>query len=251
MRRLLPAFLVLALAGCVQLVPAPQAEPASDPLGAWARVLDRFVDNAGRVDFAALSRDRAELDRFVAWVYSVSPASAPERFPTRAHVLAYHLNAYNALAMYNVIERGIPQSLAGLEKVDFFALRKLRVGGAPLSLYAYENEVIRPLGEERVHFALNCMVRGCPRLPRVPFRAEDLEERLAAETRRFIGETRNVHVEHARRAVRISEIFKFYTEDFLARTPSLVAYINRHRVPAIPEDYELTFISYDWTVNRQ
>ena len=44
-----------------------------------------------------------------------------------------------------------------------------------MSLYTFENEVIRPLGEPRVHFALNCLVRGCPRLPPTPFVAERLD----------------------------------------------------------------------------
>jgi hypothetical protein len=244
-------FIVLLLAGCTQLVPAPQAELPPDPQAAWGRVLERFVDDAGRVDFAALAQDRADLDRFVAWIYAEGPQNAPQRFPSREHVLAYHLNAYNALAMYNVLERGIPASLAGLEKVDFFALRKLKVAAVPLSLYAYENDVIRPLGEERVHFALNCMVRGCPRLPRTPFRAEDLERQLAAETRHFLAEPRNVRLDPARRVVHLSEILRFYSEDFLAKAPSLPAYVNRHRGEKIPEDYEVAFIPYDWTVNRQ
>jgi hypothetical protein len=198
-----------------------------------------------------LARERADLDSFVAWVYAVGPNNRPALFPTRSHVLAYHLNAYNALAMYNVLERGIPASLGGLEKINFFALRKLKVGAVQLSLYAYENDVIRPLGEERAHFALNCMVRGCPRLPRTPFRAADLERQLGAEAQRFLGEPRNVRLDPARRVVQLSEILKFYSEDFLAKAPSLIAYVNRYRAEKIPEDYEVAFIPYDWTVNRQ
>ncbi len=250
--RLAAAILsVLLLAGFGRIVPAPQAEPPADPQAAWARVLERFVDDAGRVDFAALARDRTDLDRFVAWIYTTAPGNAPQLFPRRAEVLAYHLNAYNALAMYNVLERGIPASLGGLEKINFFALRQLKVGGAPLSLYTYENDVIRPLGEERVHFALNCMVRGCPRLPRTPFRAADLERQLGAEAQRFLGEPRNLRLDPARRVVQLSEILKFYSEDFLAKAPSLIAYVNRYRDEKIPEDYEIVFIPYDWTVNRQ
>ena len=241
----------LLLEGCAQLVPAPQVGPAEEPLGSWARVLERFVDDAGRVDFAALARERGDLERFVAWVYAVGPDNAPQHFPTRAHVIAYHLNAYNALAMYNVLERGVPESLAGLEKLKFFVLRKLKVGGAPLSLYAFENDVIRPLGEERVHFALNCMARGCPRLPRTPFRAENLEESLEREARLFLGEARNVRTDPGRRIAQLSEILKFYSEDFLAKAPSLIAYVNRFRAEQIPEDYEIAFIPYDWTVNSR
>jgi hypothetical protein len=242
----------LALAACATAVPGPRVEvAAAEPTDAWARVLARFVDEQGRVDFDGLARDRGDLDRFVAWVYAVGPDNAPERFPTRAHVLAYHVNAYNALAMYNVLEAGIPASLAGARKVTFFALRRLQVGGEPRTLYGYENEVIRPLGDERVHFALNCMVVGCPRLPRAPFHAADLDAVLERETRRFFAEPRNVVVDPATRVVRLSELLGFYPEDFLARAPTLVAYVNRYREPPIPGDYRVEFIPYDWTINRQ
>jgi hypothetical protein len=73
------------------------------------------------------------------------------------------------LAMHGVVQAGIPDSLGGFRKVSFFYLQKFNIGGKSMSLYHFENEVIRPLGEERVHFALNCMVIGCPKLPRSAF----------------------------------------------------------------------------------
>jgi hypothetical protein len=205
-------------------------------------VLERFVDESGRVDYAALARDRADLDRFIAWIHDTG---------IEHRALADHLNAYNALAMYNVLDRGVPDSLAGFEKLRFFVLRKFVLGGRQLSLYAYENDVIRPLGEERVHFALNCMAAGCPRLPRAPFRAETLQAELERETRRFVDEPRNVRVDTAERAVHLSEIFRFYAEEFLAKAPSLTAYVNRWRREPVPEDFRVAFIPYDWSVNRQ
>ncbi|MGQ0655938.1 MAG: DUF547 domain-containing protein [Betaproteobacteria bacterium] len=240
MRAALGALLAALAAGCAQLVPAPSAEPAGDPHAAWARVLERFVDGEGRVDFAALARDRADLDTHVAWVYRSGPRH-----------LAEHINAYNALAMYNVLDSGIPRSLDGPALTEFFFLRKLTVGGVAMSLYAYEKDVIRPLGEERVHFALNCMVRGCPRLPRAPFTAQALERQLADETRRFLNEPRNVRVDAASRTIHLSELLRFYPEDFLARAPSLVEYVNRHRADKLPADYAVRFIPYDWTVNAR
>ncbi len=257
MRALAGAVALALLAGCAA-VPrppvagaAPTSAPAAPPYDAWARVLAKHVDGAGRVDFAGVAKDRADLDRFVAYVYDTGPRTAPQLFPTRAHVLAYHLNAYNALAMYKVVETGIPETLAGLRKVGFFALGKVRVDGEPVSLYAYQNEVIRPLGEPRVHFALNCMVVSCPRLPREPFLAERLEAQLEQETRAFFAEPRNVAVDERARTVRLSEILDFYPADFLAAAPSLVAYVNRYRSPPVPPDYAVGFIPYDWTINRQ
>jgi Protein of unknown function, DUF547 len=254
MKRLLTALVLLAsLAGCAA-VPRPTA--TVDPTVAlsytgWGRVLERFVDDQGRVDFDGVARSRQDLDQFVSTIYDIGPNNEPSRFPSPAHVLAFHLNAYNALAMHKVIAVGVPETLAGLRKVSFFALGKVQVGGQPISLYSYENDVIRPLGEPRVHFALNCMSVGCPRLPREPFLPERLEAQLERETRMFFSESRNLAVDDSQRVVRLTEIMKFFPEDFLRVAPSLIAYVNRYRATPIPEDYRVEYIPYDWTINRQ
>ena len=254
MKRILWFLAGAVLAGCAQLVPAPEGAAFSDRAAAeaaWARVLERRVDDRGRVDFEGLERDRADLDRFVSWVYAIGPNNRPELFGSRAEVLAYHLNAYNALAMYSVLAAGLPRSLSEYGLIRFFYLRRVAIGGEAMSLYRYENEVIRPLGDERVHFALNCMAASCPRLPRKPFRASTLDAALAEETRRFLDEPRNVALDAARCKVGLSEIFNFYPEDFLAKAPSLIAYVNLHRSMPVPARCDVEFIGYDWTVANQ
>jgi hypothetical protein len=253
MKKLLLLISVLFLSACAS-VPRPNTSPApaaAPPYDAWTRVLEKHVDGEGRVNFAALAKERADLDRFVAYVYDVGPNNQPQLFPTPQHVLAYHLNAYNALAMHKVIETGIPQTNAGLKKVAFFYFGKVRVGGADISLYDYENNVIRAIGDERVHVALNCMSVSCPRLPREPFLPEKLEAQLERESRLFFNEARNVTVDDAKQVVRISEILKFYTGDFLAKAPSLNVYVNKYRDKKVPESHRVEFIDYDWTINRQ
>ena len=146
---------------------------------------------------------------------------------------------------------GIPRTLAGATKIKFFFLTRIRVGGEPWSLYSYENDVIRALHEPRVHFALNCMSVSCPRLPRVPFTGANLDAELDAAAREFFNDARNVRVDHASHTVHLSEILDFYTKDFLASAPSLLAYVNRYRAARVPEDYAVKFFAYDWTVNRQ
>ena len=154
----------------VSITPAWAQPP--DPDEHWARTLAKFVNERGEVDFHALARDRTDLEAFLDYVARVSPRSTPESFPSRESKLAYYINAYNALAMFNVIGMNFPRSLSGLVKVKFFGFRRFTVGGERMTLYALENDIIRPLGDERVHFALNCMAVSCPRLPRTPFRAE-------------------------------------------------------------------------------
>lgn len=250
MRTVFAACAAAWLAVCVQALPASADDALSRPVAeaSWARVLDRFVDADGRVDFRALATQRADLDRYVAWANGNGPNNRPELFSGHADEIAYHLNTYNALAMYSVLDVGVPRSLSEYGLFWFFRLRHVVVGGVSMSLYGYENAVIRPLGEARVHFALNCMAAGCPRLPRRPFRAATLDADLDREARKFIAESRNVQVDAKRRVVRLSEIFDFFTQDFLAQAPTLIAYINRYRATDIPPGYAVEFIPYDWTV---
>jgi len=229
------------------------AAPA-EALDLWSSVLTRFVDEQGRTDFQALAADRSALDEFVAYVERVSPATAPELFPRRADVLAYHLNAYNALAMRGVVDEGVTDGFTSFFKRQmFFRFRKVIVGGQSMSLSAYENDVIRPLGEPRVHFALNCMVRSCPRLPQAAFSADELEAQLDAAAREFLNDPRNVRVDAATREVGLSAILDFYTEDFAPdrKRESLIAYVNRYRNEPIDPGFAVKFIPYDWTLNRQ
>lgn len=234
-------FMLAALAASMA-----QGVDADQP---WARVLAKYVNERGEVDFHGVAADEADLDAFLQYVQRISPRSAPDRFAEADARIAYYLNAYNAIAMFNVIDSGFPQALGPLRRLRFFGVKRFTLGGERLSLYTLENDVIRPLGDERVHFALNCMSVSCPRLPREPFRAGRLSETLDARAREFFAEPRNVQVMPEQKRVRLSSILKFYREDFLRKAPSLIDYVNRYRTPPIPQDYDVEFFDYDWTVN--
>lgn len=256
MLRSFALLLVLLTSACSSLVPVPEVPSGTtgDPLQAWSEVLAKNVDDKGRVNFDAVAKDPAKLKLYVNYVSKNGPKTTPKAFPTPEAVLAHYLNAYNALSMYNIIDAEIPETLNGLlKKAKFFYFKKFIIDGEEMSLYAYENDIIRKVGEERVHFALNCMSAGCPRLPQKPFTAARLKDELQAEALRFFNEDRNVRLDDKEKEVYFSEILKFFTEDFLAKAPSLNAYANKYRDAKhqIPLDYEVEFIDYDWTVNRQ
>ena len=218
---------------------------------AWSGVLERHVDAIGRVDFTGLAEDRAGLDGVAKFIAAIDPVASPGRFSTPNARLAYYLNAYNALAMHGVLAAGVPKRFGWLDRLLFFYFRSFRMGGRRISLYALENSIIRPLGDPRVHFALNCMSVGCPRLPQTAFTGERLDGELDAAAREFVEATRNVSIDRERREVILSAIFKFYTKDFLAQSSSLMTYVNHYRSEQIPAGYTVAFMDYDWTINRQ
>jgi len=249
-QRLWLAAVLLTTAACAVKIPPPRTakEGAVSPQKAWANHLARFVDEKGRMDFRGMAKDPSDLEVFLAWVAKESPESAPRSFPTTEAKLAYYINAYNAIAMYDVIKSAFPENLDKV-KVTFFYKNRFEVGGRYISLYELENKLVRPLGDPRVHVALNCMARGCPRLPREAFEAEKLEAQLEAQAKEFYNEKRNVESQAEKKTVLLSQILQFYTEDFLKKAPSLIAYVNLYREEKIPTDLKVEFIPYDWTLN--
>lgn len=235
-------------------VKATNHEDYQAALASWSRTLQTYVDEQGRTDFVALAADSSDLREFVSFVESTSPASHPKLFVTADEMLAYHINAYNALAMYGVISEGIPSDFDSFfKRLKFFKWRAVVIGGQKTSLSNYENEVVRPLGDPRVHFALNCMVKDCPRLPREPFLAKTLEMQLEQAVREFFAKDKHFRTDVGNRTVYVSKILDFYTEDFIpsGEARDLVDYVNRYIEVKIPEDYRVKFMDYNWTINQQ
>lgn len=207
----------------------------------------QVVDKKGRVDFGRISENPDSLEIYLGLASEVTPRSSPDNFKNKNDVLAYYINTYNALAMYHAGTSGIkPKSL-----VKFFVLSKFQLGGEGISLRNLENEWIRPLGEPRIHFALNCMVKSCPRLPREIFKPLSLEQQLNRVTKEFINSEKHVKVSANQRKVELSQIFKWYEKDFLEKKMSLIDYINEYRVEKIPTNYDVTFLDYDWALNQK
>jgi Protein of unknown function, DUF547 len=264
-RALLALLLLLALGACSTLVQPPgrsadtrnsagdistSAVTLDAAKAGYARVLQRHVNDLGEVDFAALRDDASDAGLGALEAYVNAIAATPlDAAPTPNARLAHMINAYNALSMYNVVASGIPASHGGFSKVTFFVLRKFVIAGSPVSLYDFENSIIRKLDEPRVHFALNCSAVSCPVLPRSAFTAEGLNDELDRETRRFFARPENLRVDDATQTVVFNEILKFYTEDFVpghART--LTAYAQRYVSRVLPADYKVAFAPYDWTI---
>ncbi len=231
----------------------------------WTAVLSLFVDERGLVDYAGLARDRGAFDRYIAAVETVSPLTDPKQFPDRDHELAYYINAYNAMVFKGVLDRGPEDESVwrgGLVSgYAFFVGMKITVGGRRSNLKKLEDKTIRAgYQDPRVHAALNCASLSCPRLPRSAFDPERLDEQFDRAMREFVSDERHVRIDEARRVVRLSKIFDWFTKDFIDYEtragnpdPNLIDFINRYRPTEsrIPRDYRIKFLPYDKDINKQ
>lgn len=230
----------------------------------WTVVLQKFVDDRGFVDYEGLAADRAVFDRYVGAVESQSPESHPQLFPSRSHRLAYYINAYNALVFQGVLARGPEKKSVWsgvVSGLSFFVRMKVRVGGETMSLKRLEDDVIRAQFQDpRIHAALNCASISCPRLRRVAYSSEDVEEQLDDAMREFVADPRNCSLDSSQETLHLSKIFDWFLSDFLDyekkmgnSDPRIVDYVNRYRDPEelLPREYRIKYLDYDKGINKQ
>ena len=168
----------------------------------WNKVLGKYVDGRGYVNYDALAADHGDLDRFVAAIEKTSPRSNPDLFPAKNDQLAYWLNAYNAQVFKGVLARGPEKESVwkgGLfSGYSFFVGMDIVLGGEKLDLKKHEDKTVRGgFKDPRGHAALNCASKGCPRLPQVAFDPEKLDEQLDEGMKGFVAEKRNVTIDDA------------------------------------------------------
>ena len=277
-RTALPLFVLLLLPACTTVAPQRGTEDSiRRPVDFHADLdgfLQRHVDALGNVRYREAMDDRADLVRYVALLAHVSPDSHPGWFPTEADRIAYWINAYNASVLnlvfhYYPIESvhdlRPPRALFFLPRgAGFFVFRRVVLGGVKVNLYSLEHRVLRRrFDEPRIHFAINCASRSCPRLPQSAFRAEALEDQLQRETRRFLGELHNLRVDRSAGVMHLSSILDWYERDFTSwvasnrpeSAPTLKSYVALHifedgaGTPTDCDECRIEFVEYDWALN--
>ncbi|QNI71480.1 DUF547 domain-containing protein [Cyanobium sp. NS01] len=220
----------------------------------WDQLLQRYVDGDGRVDYAGWqSRDAATLR---AWL-----AAQTAHTEGRQEQLAHWINLYNAFTVQAVLEAypiaSIRPSLPGLPNwvgfLRFFQRPLHRLQDGCFSLAQIENQLLRQLGDPRIHFAIVCASVGCPLLRQRAYRTDAVEQQLEADLHRFIHNPAKVRFERERNILWVSRIFQWYRADFLAVSASLPGYILPRLgdgIPPCPEP-QVRFLPYDWSLNQQ
>ena len=170
-------------------------------------VLSTHVDAAGNVDYAAVQATGA-LDEYLT---ALETAAEPGG---RADKMAFWINAYNALTVDLIADNFPLSSIKELDGGDPWESRRFTVAGQLVTLNHIEHMILRPMGDARIHAAVNCASRGCPPLPRVAFTGARLDEQLNAVSTAWIQSNGiTVDVEHG--MVSLSKIFEWYGDDFV------------------------------------
>jgi len=227
------------------------------------------VRHDGLVDYAALRADRATLDAYIAQLGAADSLALAAA--SRDVRLAFWINAYNACALllvvdhYPIKKRGFPTSLVrSLQGVPGNSIRQIRdtwdrrfcsVAGKARSLDEIEHRIIRPMGEPRIHFAVNCASRSCPALATRAYRADSLDQQLDQAAHRFVTDDRHLRLVRGDEppTLLVNAVLDWYGADFGGSDgvrEFLLTYLG-------PEDAQfvrqrgvvIEFLPYDWTLN--
>ncbi len=213
----------------------------------------------GKVDYRCLQTHEAALDAYLATLGRTDPDSL-----SRDAALAFWVNAYNAFTIKLILSR-YPRIGSIKDIPRRWDRRDWLVGGQRYSLNDIEHEILRKqFVEPRIHFAIVCASASCPTLASEAYVAERLDEQLNRAARGFLADpSQGARVDVERRGsdggrarVYLSAIFKWFREDFEARTGSLLDFVLPYLPPAdraVLErrrtDVSIRFLPYDWSLN--
>lgn len=229
--------------------------------GEWQALLVRFVHD-GAVDYATLRRVRRLLEAYLERLAEHDP----ERFADADDQLAFYLNAYNAIAVYQIV---IHPGARSLREIPDAFTRSFAVGRRNLSLHVLHGGVLRAFGDPRVHVAIVPAARGAAPLQAQAFTGAQLQAQLDAALRRLLADpVHGARYDATHNTLWLSPIFGWFAGDFLYpqampglrgllagwRHPQRVVTALRPFLPAaidaaLARRPTIRFLAFDWSLN--
>ena len=254
-RTLLVALVFVTGSGLVGCSSVPRSFSPEQPIAAKDFSHEAFAEalgvhvREGWVDYGGIASDQRFSD-YLRQLDRVDPNSllAPEQR------LAFWINAYNAFAIKGILDGYSPMTLFG--RYRYFIARGYQVGGETINLYDLERKVLIPdFREPRIHFAIVCASRSCPKLQSWVYSADKLDQQLEETAKQFVNDPTRNQFDRQHKLARLSMIFYWFREDFEAHSGSLINYVKRYvadpdlarDLEAIP--YKVEFLEYDWRLN--
>ncbi|XOV87056.1 MAG: DUF547 domain-containing protein [Pseudomonadota bacterium] len=240
LRKVLSGILI-----CLSL-PVFAAEPD------WSRydgLLAAFIEpgqiegiSVNRLDYQGIGQD----PRFQALVAEIR-AFDVRTLASREERLAFYINAYNLLTIQLILDEWPVDSIRDIGNIfrGPWDRTMLRNADGDLSLDDIEHRIIRPLGEPRIHFAVNCASVSCPDLRGELYTAGMLDAQLDEQTRIFLSQPgKGLVVDKG--IARVSRIFRWYGDDFDDLPGFIRRYVTDASFVKVSAD-----LPYNWNLNSR
>ncbi|WP_018478219.1 DUF547 domain-containing protein [Pontibacter roseus] len=247
------ALLLFGPVSCLGSAPAGASQAIAKPdHQRWTQLLQKHVAADGDVDYKGMKQDRKELQLYL---NQLSKGVPDPKTWSREEQLAYWINAYNAYTVKLIVDNYPLKSIKDLNATVSVPLvntiwddKFIKLGGKEYSLNDIEHRILRKeFDEPRIHFAVNCASKSCPKLSREAYTASKLEKQLEEQTLGFINDPKHNRITPDN--PKVSAIFDWFGGDF-KKKGSLTDFINRYSKVKIKPGANITFLDYDWNLNE-
>lgn len=205
----------------------------------WDALLQKHVSAQGRVNYTTLAQEKCKLDEYC---QLLSTTKVSKRW-TKEEKISFWVNVYNAFTVQLILSNYPVESITDLDGGKAQDVQRIVIDDKKYSLNDIKHQILRKLGEPRVHFLLTCASKSCPPLYNNAIINLNVHTRLEVQTQAFIQSSQNQIKENA---IHLSLIFKQYADDF----GNLVAFINRYTSVKVNDTVLINYLPYDWTLNE-
>ncbi|WP_460549065.1 DUF547 domain-containing protein [Hymenobacter daeguensis] len=220
---------------------------------AFDKLLKKHVSAQGLVDYKGFKTDEKAFDQYLALLSKNPPAAS---WPKNEQMV-YWINAYNAYTIRLILDHYPVESIKDIGskiKIPFvttpWAAKFFSIGGDKMSLDNIEHGILRKkFDDPRIHFALVCASMSCPRLRNEAYTAAQLEKQLDDQGRDFLNNPAKNKI--GKSAAQLSKYFDWYKGDWQKNGQSVVKWVNRYSTTKIDDNTRITYLDYNWSLNKQ
>ncbi len=250
------------LAACLSIQSQAQTGDMSMAEGrvdhnSFDQLLKQYVDEDGYVDYRRLkANDMKALDAYLVALGEVDPLKLADR----DELLAFWINAYNALTIRGILHFYPTRSIRDHVSIlgyNIWKDYKTNVAGVDYSLDHIEHKILRKMDEPRIHFAIVCASIGCPKLLNEAYTAARIEAQLHRSTVDFFADPGKLRIDYEAGTVWQSPIMDWYKDDFGRDQTSRLAFIKPFLTTAETRAFldrakvRVKELDYDWKLNDQ
>ena len=207
----------------------------------WTDVLQAYVSENGAVDYKGLQNNKPGLESYL----KLLSANAPNDEWSIDAKKAYWINAYNAFTIQLILKNYPLKRIKDLKRP--WGLSFIKIDGEEIALNTIEHEILRPMGDPRIHFAIVCASKSCPKLLNYAYESETLDQQLEYVTKMFINDPSRNSISQSN--VKISKIFKWFKTDF-PKSEAFIAFLNNYSALKIAAQADIDYLNYSWSLNE-
>ena len=223
----------------------------------WDALLQKYVDQNGNVDYATWQTNEQDRSTLMSYLRGMNTIDTSLNSSQQSQ-MAFWINAYNALTIEGILQlyptKSIQDHAPDANGFNIWDDFKLPVGGTEYSLNDIEHQILRKMGDPRIHFAIVCASKSCPQLSQRAYFPNSLDEQLTYSSTLFFHTPGKFSYDLQRGQLGLSRIIQWFGEDFGRSDQERLQYLSQFmpadaaRLATTPSA-TINYLEYDWGLN--